>query len=128
MRVPLVLLGALLLVSSACTGTGVNRGTVYQVESGTISLGFSADQIPAEITEVEFFFLDEGGQPVSIGRDSEGPEFSVQFDTTKVNDGINLVRAVGNPGNVTLLENSIFIANQSGGVSAFRLPQGALRK
>lgn len=129
MRVPLVLLGALLLTSSACTGSGVNTKPVYAVQGGTITLGVSAEQISPNITEVEFFYSDPEGALVSIGKDTEGPEFSVQFDTTKVENGVNLVSARGYPGDVDLLKNSIFVVNETAGApAAFRLPSATRKK
>ncbi|MEB3284715.1 MAG: hypothetical protein VKN33_05470 [Candidatus Sericytochromatia bacterium] len=130
MRVPIVLLGALLLASSACTGRGINLVPPYKVQAGTITLALQLPPEQSDITEVEFFFTDANGGDVSIGKDSEGPEFAVQFDTTRVVDGINLIRAIGNPGlsQVVLLENSIFVRNGSQGTAAaFRLMPGSIR-
>ena len=115
MRVSVAIAAVAVLVAIAsCTGTGQNTVDIFTVNRGAIDL--RAEVAPDEaalITSVEFRV--DGGP---IGTDSEGPDWSVQFDTTQVADGVHYITAVGNPGGdeVLLLENSIIV--QNGGAAA----------
>ena len=107
---------AALVASASCSGTGQNTVDIFTVRNGAVTLTAEVPEGTAtDITSVEFRV--DGG-PIST--DAEGPEWSVQFDTTKVPDGVHYITAVGNPGGdeVVLLENSIIVRNNAAGGAA----------
>lgn len=115
MRVAIAIatLAALVAVAS-CTGKGQNTVDIFSVRSGQVTLTAEVPEgTGTDITAVEFRV---DGSPIST--DSEGPEWSATFDTTKVTNGVHYITAVGNPGSgeVVLLENSVIV--QNGGAAA----------
>ncbi|MEB3195611.1 MAG: Ig-like domain-containing protein [Candidatus Sericytochromatia bacterium] len=108
MRLLQVLLAASAVLISSCAGTGQNTMPAFNVQRGTITLAVDIPPEQGDISSVEFRV---DGEVLAV--DSQGPEFSVPFDTTKKADGIHFVEAVGNPGaaEVQLLKNSILVEN-----------------
>jgi hypothetical protein len=121
MRAPLAIatLAALIAIAS-CTGTGQNTVDLFTVRNGSVTLTAEVPEAnAAEISSVEFRV---DGTPIST--DPEGPEWSVQFDTATVADGVHYITAVGNPGGneLVLLENSIIVRNNAAGAGTGTVP------
>jgi hypothetical protein len=107
MRGKIIGAAALLLALLGCAGTGVNTANVFQSQSGTIQL--KVDTPDTSISSVEFTVNDQ-----KVGEDTNGSDgWSVDYDTTKLADGIYTVRANGTSptGTVELLNNSLLIKN-----------------
>lgn len=103
---------AALILVAGCTGTGTNSMPVFTAVGGVQKL--LADVLDrTDITSVDF--LIDGGQPTQILLpDTNGADgWSVDFDTTKVANGVHFVKAIGKGGaeEVELLNNSILINN-----------------
>ena len=116
---PPVILGitalSVLVAIAACQGKGQNQTDIFTVQKGTVTLAVDVPPEKAgDITSVEFSVDDK-----PLATDTAGPEWSVQFKTTDVPDGVHYVKAVGNPGagDIVLLENSIMIQNGTGGAA-----------
>jgi hypothetical protein len=112
MRVKLALISVALAAGAhSCAGTGQNTANIFTEQTNTITLAVEVPPDQGDITSVEF---SVDGQQIAV--DSEGPEWAVQFDTTKVQNGVHYVRAIGNPGagDVVLLENCIVVRNGGG--------------
>lgn len=109
MRVKVALTSfALALAAHSCAGVGQNTLPVFTEQKGSITLSVVVPPEQSDVTSVAFTVDGE-----AVGTDTEGPDWTAQFDTTKVADGIHIVRALGNPGagDITLLENSIVVRN-----------------
>lgn len=117
---------AALVAIASCTGKGQNTVDIFTVRNGQVTL---AAEVPegstTEISAVEFRV---DGSPIST--DSQGPEWTATFDTTKVADGVHYITAVGNPGGaeVVLLENSIIVRNKTGGAAAPAAPAAQFKQ
>lgn len=119
MRWSLGFLALCVLAGAACQGKGQNTVDVWtKVETGTIRLTVAVPDDVVNVTSVQYF-VDDGavGNPSSTG-----PDYAVDFDTTKVGNGVHEVKAVGNPGqgDVVLLRASILIKNAPAGTPAPR--------
>lgn len=107
---------AALVAIASCTGKGQNTVDIFTVRNGPVTL--SAEVPAGNATEISSVEFRVDGSPIST--DAEGPEWTATFDTTKVQDGVHFITAIGNPGGteVVLLENSIIVRNKTGGTAA----------
>jgi hypothetical protein len=108
----LYLLAAVALVG--CTGTGVNSKNVYDPISGRTKLTATVAEgqtAPQSVT----FSVD--GNPLQGTVTPAGNTFSIDFDSTTLQNGVHFVKATGNDG-TELLNASIFIQNTGGAAPA----------
>jgi len=92
----------------ACTGRGINTAPVFTPISGTTTL--SADLTNTSQTVEGVKFLVDN---VEVGMDTQGPDWSIDYDTRQIDNGVHFVKAIANPGGneVVLLDVAILVNN-----------------
>lgn len=117
---------ALLGTLAGCTGTGVNTADVFTPQSGSIQLTAAVTD-PTLYSAVEFVINEGDAAAETVIDDNPGDGIEVTYDTTKLNDGINYVKAygVGTDGTRTqILDNALLIDNGGGGTATGETPTG----
>lgn len=114
MRTPLAILlaGSIvgLIAVASCAGKGTNSVPIFKTQQGQVTLTVEVpDDQAATVTSVEFRVNDSPVAPP----DTQGPPWEAQWDTTKLQNGVYSVKAIGNPGNgdVELLFSSVIVRN-----------------
>lgn len=116
---------ALLGTLAGCTGTGVNTANVFQAQSGEIQLTAAVPDASV-YTSVEFVINEGDAAAETVKDENPGDGIAVTYDTKKLNDGINYVKAygIGADGTRTqILDNALLIDN-GGGAASGTTPTG----
>lgn len=104
---------ALLGTLAGCSGTGVNTANVFQPQSGQIQLTANVPD-PSLYASVEFVINEGDAAAETVTDDDLSDGIAVTYDTSKLNDGVNYVKAygVGADGSRTqILDNALLIDN-----------------
>ena len=104
---------------ASCTGTGVNSKDVYSKLSGTQKLVATVTDTANTPTTVTFTV---DNNPIAGTVTAASGSFSISFDSTTVSNGIHTVKAVGQPGDVTLLDATIYVQNTTSTKAATATP------
>lgn len=120
--IPSISLIAAAVTVGSCTGTGINDKPVYDAINGTTKLSATVTDTSTAVPTSATFSVDD--KPLNGQVTASGSTFSVDFDSTTVANGVHTVKAVGEPGDVELLNATIYVSNNGTGGTATTAPTG----